>query len=76
MDISAIHLVKVNDVEDNSPLLLDAFEMYLKTKGKIDKTLIRTARRNAAYMAKLPAHRPISPRLQRSDEELKINPSA
>ena len=39
MDIPAIHLVKADDVEDNSPLLLDAVEMYLKTKGKTDKTL-------------------------------------
>jgi hypothetical protein len=44
MDIPAIHLVKANDVEDSSPLLLDAVEMYLHTKGKTDKTFIRTAR--------------------------------
>jgi hypothetical protein len=53
MDIPAIHFVKADDVEDNSPLLLDAVEMYLNTKGKTDKTFIRTARRNAAYVAKV-----------------------
>lgn len=60
MDIPAIHLVKADDVEDNSPLLLDAVEMYLKTKGKADKTFIRTARRNAAYVAKVLGNRPIT----------------
>ena len=33
MDIPAIHLVKADDVEDKSPLLLDAVEMYLTTKA-------------------------------------------
>ena len=60
MDIPAIHLVKADDVEDNSSLLLDAVEMYLKTKGKTDKTFIRTARRNAAYVAKVLGNRPIT----------------
>ena len=60
MDIPAIYLVKADDVEDNSPLLLDAVEMYLKTKGKTDKTFIRTARRNAAYVAKVLGNRPIT----------------
>ena len=60
MDIPAIHLVKADDVEDNSPLLLDAVEMYLKTKGKTDKTFIRTARRNAAYVTKVLGNRPIT----------------
>ena len=60
MDIPAIHLVKAEDAKDNSPLLLDAVEMYLKTKGKTDKTFIRTARRNAAYVAKVLGNRPIT----------------
>lgn len=59
MDIPSIHLVKAEDVEDNSPPLLDAVEMYLHTKGKTDKTFIRTARRNAAYVAKVLGNRPI-----------------
>ena len=60
MDIPAIHLVKTDDAEGNSPLLLDAVEMYLNTKGKTDKTFIRTARRNAAYVAKVLGNRPIT----------------
>ena len=36
MDIPAIHLTKSDDVEDSSPLLLDAAEMYLSIKGKTD----------------------------------------
>jgi hypothetical protein len=60
MDIPAIQLVKADDVEDNSPLLLDAVEMYLNTKGKTDKTFIRTARRNAAYVAKVLGNKPIT----------------
>ena len=60
MDIPAIHLVKADDAEDNSPLLLDAAEMYLNTKGKTDKTFIRTARRNAAYVAKVLGNKPIT----------------
>ena len=60
MDIPAIHLVKADDVENNSPLLLDAVEMYINTKGKTDKTFIRTARRNAAYVAKVLGNKPIT----------------
>ena len=60
MDIPAIHLVRTDDVEDNSPLLLDAVEMYLHTKGKTDKTFIRTARRNAGYVTKVLGNRPIT----------------
>ena len=60
MDIPAIHLVKADDVANNSPLLLDAVEMYLHTKGKTDKTFIRTARRNAAYVAKVLGNKPIT----------------
>jgi integrase len=60
MDIPAIHLVKADDLEDNSPLLLDAVEMYLHTKGKTDKTFIRTARRNATYVAKVLGNKPIT----------------
>ena len=60
MDIPAIHLVKSDDVEDSSPLLLDAVEMYLSIKGKTDKTFIRTARRNATYVAKVLGNKPIT----------------
>jgi integrase len=60
MDIPAFHLVKADDVEGNSPLLLDAVEMYLNTKVKTDKTFIRTARRNAASVAKVLGNKPIT----------------
>ena len=60
MDIPAIHLVRADDAEDNSPLLLDAVEMYLTIKGKADKTFIRTARRNGTYVAKVLGNRPIT----------------
>ena len=51
MDIPAIHLVKTDDVEDTSPLMMDAVEMYLSIKGKDDRTFIRTARRNVEYLS-------------------------
>ena len=60
MDIPAIHLVKADDVEDNSPLLLDAAEMYLAIKRRTDKTFIRTARRNATYVVKVLGNKPIT----------------
>ena len=42
MDIPAIHLVKANDnVDDSSPLISDALDLYLKLKGEgKDKTFI------------------------------------
>ena len=35
MDIPAIHLVKTDDVEDTSTLMMDAVEMYLTIKGRM-----------------------------------------
>ncbi len=60
MDIPAVHLVKTDDVEDTSPLMMDAVEMYLSIKGKDDRTFIRTARRNGEYVAKVLGNRPIT----------------
>ena len=60
MDIPAIHLVKTDDVEHTSPLMMDAVEMYLSIKGKDDRTFIRTARRNGEYVSKLLGNRPIT----------------
>ena len=60
MDIPAIHFVKTNDVEDTSPLMIDAIEMYLSIKGKDDRTFTRTARRNGEYVSKLLGNRPIT----------------
>ena len=55
MDIPAIHLVKANDnVDDSSPLISDALDLYLKLKGEgKDKTFIRTANRNIEYIIKV-----------------------
>ena len=60
MDIPAIHLVKTDNVEDTSPLMMDAVEMYLTIKGKDDRTFIRTARRNGEYVSKVLGNRPIT----------------
>ena len=60
LDIPAIHLVKSDDVQDDSPPLLDAVEMYLNIKRNTDKTFIRTARRNATYVAKVLGNKPIT----------------
>ena len=55
MDIPAIHLVKANDnVDDSSPLISDALDLYLRLKGDgKDKTFIRTANRNIEYIIKV-----------------------
>ena len=55
MDIPAIHLVKANDnIDDSSPLISDALDLYLKLKGEgKDKTFIRTANRNVKYVIKV-----------------------
>ena len=60
MDIPAIHLVKTDEVENTSPLMMDAVEMYLFIKGKDDRTFIRTARRNGEYVSKVLGNRPIT----------------
>ena len=60
MDIPAIHLVKTDDVEDTSPLMMDAVEIYLSIKSKDDRTFIRTARRNGEYVSKVLGNRPIT----------------
>ena len=55
MDIPAIHLVKANDnVDDSSPLISDALDLYLKLKGTgKDKVFFRTATRNIEYVIKV-----------------------
>ena len=60
MDIPAIHLVKTDDVEDTSPLMMDAVEMYLSIKANDDRTFIRTAKRNGEYVSKVLGNRPIT----------------
>ena len=60
IDIPALDLVKSDDVSDNSCLLSEARELYLRLKavGK-DKVFIRTATRNTDYVIKLLGDRPI-----------------
>ena len=41
MDIPAIHLVKTDDVEDTSTLMMDAVEMHQSIKSKDDRTFMR-----------------------------------
>ena len=60
MDIPAIHLVKTDDVEYTSPVMLDAVDMYLSIKGNNDRIFVRTARRNSEYVAKVLGNRPIT----------------
>ena len=60
MDIPAIHLVRIYDVEDTSPLMMDAVEMYLSIKGKEDRTFVRTARHNGECVSKVLGNRPIT----------------
>ena len=61
MDIPAIHLVKANDnIDDSSPLISDASDLYLKLKGEgKDKTFIRTANRKFEYIVKVLGNKPI-----------------
>ena len=60
IDIPALQLVKSDDVFDDSCLLSDARELYLRLKaiGK-DKVFIRTATRNTDYVINLLGDRPI-----------------
>ena len=60
MDIPAIHLVKTDDVNDTSPVILDAVENYLKLKNNDDRIFIRTAKRNGEYVAKVLGNKPIT----------------
>ena len=53
MGIPAIHLVKTNHVDDNSPVMLDVVENYLHIKCNDDCICVRTAQRKGNYVAKL-----------------------
>ena len=62
MDIPAIQVAKgTNDPQNNTILLSEACELYLRLKGVgKDKVFIRTANRNTGYVTKLLGDRPIS----------------
>ena len=53
----AIHVLRQdNDVVDDSPLLSNACDLYLRLKGSgKDKMFWRTANRNIEYVIKVPA---------------------
>ena len=60
IDIPALDLVKSDDVFDDSCLLTEARELYLRLKaGGKDKVFIRTATRNTDYVINLLGDRPI-----------------
>ena len=53
MNIPSMHLVKSNDVDNDSPNLSDALQLYLRLKGvDKNKTFLRTAHRNVEYIIK------------------------
>lgn len=60
IDIPALELVKTDDMSDDSCLLSEARELYLRLKavGK-DKVFIKTATRNIDYVIKQFGDRPI-----------------
>jgi hypothetical protein len=60
MDIPAIHLVKINHVDDSSPVMLDAVDNYLRIKGNDNRIFVRTTQRKGNYVAKLLGKRPIT----------------
>ena len=54
MDVPALHLVisDTKDVDDNSPIMMEAVDVYLRLKAdKQTPTFIRAAKRNGRYVA-------------------------
>ena len=63
MDVPALHLLIVDkaDMEDKSPTLLEAVEMYLQLKANKDSpTFVRAAKRNSRYVVEALGNRPIT----------------
>ena len=62
MEIPAMHVLRQdNEVPDDSPLLSDACDLYLRLKGSgKDKVFWRTANRNIEYVIKVLGDRPIA----------------
>ena len=63
MDVPALHLVIGNkdDVDDNSPTMMEAVDIYLRLKAdKQTPTFIRAAKRNGRYVAEALGNRPIT----------------
>jgi integrase len=63
MDVPALHLVigDKEDVDDNSPTMMEAVDIYLRLKAdKQTPTFIRAAKRNGRYVAEALGNRPIT----------------
>jgi hypothetical protein len=63
MDVPALHLVisDAPDMQDNSPTMMEAVDVYLCLKSdKHSPTFIRAARRNGRYVAEPLGNRPIN----------------
>ena len=61
MDVPVGHLrVASNHPGEGPPTILEACELYLRLKNNEDRTFIRTAKRNSAYVAKALGNRPIT----------------
>ena len=63
MDVPALHLVigETEDVDDNSPIMMEAVDIYLRLKAdKQTPTFIRAAKRNGRYVAEALGNRPIT----------------
>ena len=63
MDVPALHLVisDAPDLQDNSPTMMEAVDVYLRLKSdKHSSTFIRAARRNGRYVAEALGNRPIT----------------
>ena len=63
MNMPALHLVIGNkdDVDDNSPTMMEAVDVYLSLKAdKQTPTFIRAAKRNGRYVAEALGNRPIT----------------
>ena len=63
MEVPALHLVKSvsAEVQDNSPTMMEAVDVYLRLKSKKQSlTFIRAAKRNGKYVVEALGNRPIT----------------
>ena len=63
MDVPALHLIidDHDDADDDSPMMMEAVDIYLRLKASNDsQTFIRAARRNGRYVSEALGNRPIT----------------
>ena len=63
MDVPALHLIidDNDDADDDSPMMMEAVDIYLRLKASNDsQTFIRAARRNGRYVSEALGNRPIT----------------